>query len=122
MLHPQAMGFLQEFDLDCDKKLSFSEFKKAVETIKKNGAQEDLEAQGGLEEQEDMECLEVLEGLQEVEFQKAVDILKIIKKAVENIKRKEVKVEVDVQEGMDVQKAVESNNGKEMKEEVEEQE
>ena len=119
ILPPQAMGFLEEFDLDEDKKLSFSEFKKAVASIKKKGAKGELEVQGQLEEQEELECLETLEGLQEGEFKKAVEILKIIKNAVRGIKRKDVKKEVDLQEGKEEQNTVESVRKREVQEELE---
>ena len=42
------MGFLEEFDLDCDKKLSFSEFKKAVESIKTKEVKEEVNVQEGI--------------------------------------------------------------------------
>ena len=113
ILPPQAMGFLEEFDLDEDKKLSFSEFKKAVASIKKKGAK------GELEEQEDLERLETLDGLQEGEFKKAVEILKIIKNAVKGIKRKDVKKEVDLQEEKEEQKILECVKKREVQEELE---
>ena len=112
-LSPQALGFLEEFDLDEDKKLSFSEFKKAVASIKKKGAK------GELEEQEDLERLETLDGLQEGEFKKAVEILKIIKNAVKGIKRKDVKKEVDLQEEKEEQKILECVKKREVQEELE---
>ena len=121
ILPPQAIGFLEEFDLDEDKKLSFSEFKKAVATIKKKGTQGALEVQGQeqQQEQEEIECLETLDGLQEGEFKKAVEILKIIKNAVRGIKRKDVKKEVDLHEGTEEHKAVESLYTEEVQEELE---